>query len=213
MQKEVWTEAKAEDFLQKYLDVAKHVLCRNQDDVLKASRRFSFPFVLKLSAKDLVHKSDIGAVAIVKHAEELETKLKLLMAAAQKHKLKLDGILVQEYVEGHQLIIGIKRDPTFGHCVMLGIGGIFVEVMKDVAFRVCPISEYDADEMINELKGKKILEGYRGGIKANISELKKILVKASQIPKRLPEIEELDINPLILNDKVGKVVDARIVVR
>ncbi len=212
MQKEVWTEVKAEDFLQKYLPVAKHILCKKPEDVVKECKKFSFPLVLKLSAKNLVHKSDIGAVTVVKHPDELQMKLDILMAAAKKYKLILEGILVQEYIEGHQLIIGIKRDPTFGHCVMLGSGGIFVEMIKDVAFRVCPITDDDAQEMINELKGKRILEGYRGGIKANLGELRKILVKVSLLPKKVPKIDELDINPFILNSKTGKVVDARIVV-
>lgn len=212
MQKEVWTEYKAEEFLKNYLPVAKHVLCKKPEDVIKASKRFSFPVVLKLAAKNLIHKSDIGAVQIAKHPNELEKKITLLTVTAKKNKLKLDGIIIQEYIEGHQLIIGIKKDPTFGHCIMLGLGGIFVELLKDVAFRVCPITEKDATEMINELQGKKILNGFRGGIKANINELKKIMVKVSFLPKKLPKIEELDINPLILNSKEGKIVDARIVV-
>lgn len=209
MPKEVWTEYRAEEWLKKYLPIAKHVLCKNSEDVHKAVKKFRYPLVLKLVAKDLMHKSDMGAVQIVKHAEELERKVEFLTSAAKKHKLKMDGILVQEFVDGHQVIIGIKKDQTFGHCVMLGLGGIFVELLKDVAFRMCPITDEDAEEMINELRGKKILEGYRGGIKANLKELKKILVKASFLPKKMPQIEELDINPLILNNKEGKIVDAR----
>ncbi|MBI4440841.1 acetate--CoA ligase family protein [Candidatus Woesearchaeota archaeon] len=209
MPKEVWTEVKAEAALKKYLPVARHVLCKNPEQVIRDVEKFSYPVVLKLAAKELIHKSDIGAVQIVKHPDELEKKLAMLVASAKKNRLKMEGILLQEYIEGHQLIIGIKKDPTFGHCIMLGLGGIFVEIMKDVAFRVCPITEADAQEMLNELKGKKILEGYRGEVKANIAALKEILVKVSRLPKKMPRIEELDINPLILNSKLGKVVDAR----
>ena len=166
MPKEVWTEYKAEEWLRKYLPVAKHVLCKKPEDVLKAIKKFRYPVVLKLVAKDLIHKSDMGAVQIVKNAEELEKKMAFLISSAKKHKLKTEGILLQEFVDGHQVIIGIKKDQTFGHCVMLGLGGIFVEILKDITFRMCPITEEDAEEMINELQGKKILEGYRGGIKA-----------------------------------------------
>ena len=210
MQKEVWTELKAEEFLEKYLPVAKHTLCKKQVEVEKAAKQFGFPVVLKISAKDLVHKSDIGGVQIAKNKEELCDKYNLLISAAKKHKLKLNGIIAQEFIEGHQAIVGIKKDATFGHCVMLGSGGIYVELLKDVAFRVCPINEQDAEEMINEIKTKKIWEGYRGGIKINFNELKKTLVKISQIPIKNKKIDELDINPLILNSKVCKVVDARI---
>src|SRR3989338_1085639 len=100
MQKEVWTELKAEEFLEKYLPVAKHTLCKKQVEVEKAAKQFGFPVVLKISAKDLVHKSDIGGVQIAKNKEELCDKYNLLISAAKKHKLKLNGIIAQEFIEG-----------------------------------------------------------------------------------------------------------------
>lgn len=123
----------------------------------------------------------------------------------------MDGILVQEFVKGQEVIIGLKSDPTFGHVIMFGLGGIFVEVLKDVSFRVCPITEKDAEAMLKEIKTRDILYGVRGEPGVNIPLLKRVLVGTSRLPLRKPEIQELDINPFRINDQSGKVADARMV--
>jgi acetate---CoA ligase (ADP-forming) len=157
-----------------------------------------------------LHKSDIGGVEVVRNREELEEKYHKLFSIAKKKRFILNGILVQEYIEGQQLIIGIQNDATFGHVIMFGLGGIFVEVLKDVSFRVCPITYDDAQSMIDELKGKAILDGVRGQQPVNQRALIEALVTCSTIPDKHPELQELDINPFILNHRRGKVVDARI---
>ena len=193
------------------LPVAKSFLCRDSSGVVTCAKKFHFPVVLKIISKDAVHKTEIGGIKIAKDYAELRSGYIELMKSAKDKKLTLDGILVQEYVKGVEVIIGIKNDPTFGHVIMFGIGGTLVELLKDVSFRVCPIDEDDAESMIEELQFKKLLTGFRGSKPVNRSLLKSILVKASRIPLKYRKIEELDINPLIINDKDAKVVDARVV--
>jgi acyl-CoA synthetase (NDP forming) len=127
-----------------------------------------------------------------------------------KIKVKKPNILVQKYTEGKQIIIGLKKDPTFGHVLAFGLGGIFTEILKDVSFRICPITEQDAELMIQEIKGYSILKGYRNS-SANIKSIKQILMKTSELAKKYPKIKELDINPLIVNEKQATIVDARII--
>ena len=117
--------------------------------------------------------------------------------------------MVQKFVEGENLIIGIKKDEVFNHVILFGVGGIFTEIIDDISIRKCPINKHDAKEMIDELRARKIFYGFRGK-KLNVELLKRILIKVSEIPNKHKDIEELDINPFILNEKDGKVVDARI---
>lgn len=206
----IYTEEKAERML-KPLPVAKAKLVKDLKGAKEAAKRIRYPLVLKIISPKALHKTEIGGVAVVKGADELEAAFNNLIKIAKKKRLKLTGIYVQEFVSGKELIIGIKRDPTFGHTVMLGIGGKYVELMRDVTFRICPISDKDAEKMINELKYTKILTGYRGEKGVNISVLKKMLVSVSKLPQKHKKLEELDINPFILNEKRGKIVDARAV--
>lgn len=205
MRKEVWNEFKAENFLRKFVPVAKSQLVSSFREI-----KIKTPCVLKIVSDDALHKTEIKGVRIVKQKEDLEKEFNDLLSVAKKKKIRLDGILVHEFVEGSELIIGIKRDQIFGHVILFGIGGIFTEVLKDFSTRKCPINLRDAEEMINELKAREIFYGARG-IKLNRELMKKILVKASEIPLKNRKIEELDINPFILNEKEGKVADARIV--
>jgi hypothetical protein len=194
------------DFIGKYLQTARSYLVRDISEI-----RQTFPLVLKIVSPDAVHKTEFRGVRIVKDLSALNSEFNDLISIAKKHRLKIRGILVQEFIRGKEVIIGIKKDPSFGHVIMFGLGGIMVELLKDVSFRVCPISESDAGSMIDDLKGKGILAGFRGEPAVNLSLLKKILVKASYIPAKNPSIVELDINPLIINEKDAFVVDSRLV--
>ena len=207
MEKEVYTEYESEKLLRKYLPVAKNQLVQDISEI----KLKKYPLALKIMSRQALHKSDIKGVRIVHNKEQLEKNFKDLIKISKKKKLELQGILVQEFKDGHQLLIGIKKDPVFNHVLVFGLGGIFVEVLKDISIRACPISEEDADSMINELKSKEILYGARGK-KANIKLLKKVLMKVSKIPLKHKKILELDINPFILTEKKGFVVDARMVV-
>ena len=119
--------------------------------------------------------------------------------------------MLQEFVQGTEVIIGIKRDAAFGHAIMVGIGGTVVELLKDVSFRICPITVQDAGEMLGELKMQRLLTGFRGSPPANMNALVRVMVKASRLPLRHRTIEEMDINPLIAGPQGAKAADVRIV--
>jgi len=205
------TEVKAEQMLSKYLPTAKSILTKKTDEAKKFAAQIKYPVMLKIISPQALHKTEVKGIKKVDDAEELEAKFNELVSTAKKKKLKLEGILVQEYVEGVETIIGLKNDPTFGHVVVFGIGGVFVELLKDTSFRVCPITEKDAESMIEELKAKKLLFGFRNSKPVNIKALKNAIVAVSKIPAKYSQIQELDINPFIINEKAGKVADARII--
>ena len=205
------TEPKAEQLLSKYLPIANSILTKKPEEAVKFTK--TYPVMLKLISPQALHKTEVKGIRKIECEEELVKEFNDLIATAKKRKLQLEGILVQEHVKGVETIIGLKNDPTFGHVILFGIGGVFVELLKDVSFRVCPITPQDAEEMINELKAKKLLFGFRGEKPVNMKLLKNTLVTASKIPEKHPQIEELDINPFIINDKTGKIADARIILR
>jgi len=200
----VFGEKKSEDFLEKEgFPVVKRVLVKKRDEFERGLKKLRFPVSMKVSSKKILHKSDVGGVLVgIRNKEEaLEIYDKLSKISK--------SVLVQEFIEGHKVIVGIKKDDVFGHVLVFGLGGIFVEVMKDVSFRVCPVGKKDILEMIKEIKGYNVLEGARGR-RANLKKLENVLFKASRLAGKYKNIEELDINPLIVNEKKAVVVDARI---
>jgi len=209
MKEKVLAEYEAEKFLAKHLPVAKSVLVKSEKQLEPSLKKFHFPVVMKIISKDALHKSDIGGVIIVKKHEEAAGSYRELLKKAKK--IKLEGILLQEFVEGKEVIMGIKHDATFGHVIAFGIGGKYVEIFRDISFRVCPITKQDAEEMVDELKFGKFLFGARGEKTANREVLVRMLVKLSDLAKKNRKIKELDINPFMINDRTGKVADARIV--
>lgn len=210
MKKEAFGELEAEAFLKNVVPTAKSVLVKKVDEAVKNAKKLGYPCVLKLISPDVLHKTEVKGISVVHDDEDLQKQFENLLSVAKKKKLKLSGILVQEFVKGVETIIGLKRDSTFGHVVILGVGGVFVELIKDVSFRVCPVDVQEVERMIDDLQFKKLLFGFRDQ-QVNINILKKAVVAVSQLALKKPNISELDINPFIINDKVGKVVDARIV--
>ena len=206
MKERIYTNYKAEKFLSRYIPTSENQLVKSLKDI-----KINPPLVLKIISPDAIHKADIKGVRIIHHPGEIENNFNDLLSIVKKKKLKLDGIMVQKFYPGESVIIGLKKDPVFGHVVLVGLGGVFTEVLEDISIRKCPITTTDAQEMIDELKAAKIFKKEFRGQKLNTPLLKKTLVKVSQIPKRNPNIEELDINPFVLNEKNGRVVDARIV--
>ena len=177
-----------------------------------------FPLVAKLVSPDASHKSDIGGVKLhLANAEQVRAAIAALDAAAQSHGVRVCGFLVEEMVSGHELVIGGVMDARFGPVLMLGLGGVFVEVLRDVVFRVCPLDRQDALEMIGDLKGAPLLRGARGRAPASEPALvQAILAVGGEVGLMMRlqhRISELDINPLIVDGERAIACDARMVLR
>jgi len=173
------------------------------------------PVVMKLVSPDILHKTEAGGVKVgLSSVKDVETAFKEIMASAKSYKKDavIEGIQLQPLIQGGtEVIIGVSKDPQFGHLLMFGLGGIYVELLKDVSFRVIPVTDVDAGEMIEEIKTAKMLKGFRNISERDISAIKDVLVRISQLCVDFPEIEEMDINPLMVLEK-GKgviAVDAR----
>ena len=162
---------------------------------------------MKIIGKKILHKTDVGGVKLdIRNLDEAKRSFKVL-----KKIRGFEGVLVQKFIPGKYVLVGLKKTKEFGHVIVFGLGGVFTEVISDVSFRVCPIKEKDAEEMINEIKGKQILYGIRGGKRVNIKAIKQILLKISKLSSKYPKIKELDINPAIVSEKDATIVDARII--
>jgi acetate---CoA ligase (ADP-forming) subunit beta len=184
-------------------------------EALKICKETGFPVVLKIASPDITHKTDAGGVKTgLKDTREVKQAWENIIASvkAKYPNAKIEGVSVQEMARpGVEIIIGMFKDPQFGPVIMFGLGGIFVEVLKDVAFRLIPIVKRDAEEMIEEIKGKALLNGYRGQEPAGREALIETLLKVSSLIEKMPEIKELDINPVFAYKESILAVDARIV--
>lgn len=194
------------------IPVTREKLVKSQKDAVAAAEEMGYPVVLKAAGPDLTHKTELDAIRLnLADAKAVRQAVKELKAATKGQKLQ--GLLVQEMVKGQrELVMGLIRDQQFGPCVMFGLGGIYTEILKDVSFRVAPLTEADAIEMMDEIKGKKILEAFRGMDAADKKTLANSLVSLGKIGLEHDQIKEIDINPLILT-KTGKpvAVDALVV--
>jgi acyl-CoA synthetase (NDP forming) len=174
-----------------------------------------FPVVLKIASPDITHKSDAGGVKVgLNNKTEVRKAYGEIMASArQKYPAaRIEGVSVQSMARpGIEIIIGMFKDSQFGPVIMFGLGGIFVEVLKDVSFRLIPIVSRDAEEMIKEIKGYSLLQGYRGQEPAHIPSLVDILLKVSDLVEQTPDIKEIDLNPVFAYKDTALAVDARIV--
>jgi acyl-CoA synthetase (NDP forming) len=178
----------------------------------KLPKNIKYPIVLKVDSPLILHKTEFGAVIVnIKNEAELKEKIILLEKNLKAKKIQKYDFVAQEMVKGVELIIGIKSDQTFGKVVVFGLGGIFVEVMKDVSMRIAPLSRKDCEEMIDEIKGKKLLEGYRNMPAVNKEKLVELLMKTSKIAVNEKNILELDFNPVMANENRAYAVDARII--
>ena len=175
------------------------------------------PVVVKVMSPDILHKSDVeGVQTNLRTAAEVEAAITGMMKQPQISAARIDGFLIEEMAPaGHELVIGGLRDPDFGPLVMVGLGGIFVEVLKDVSFRICPITRIDAEEMLAELKGAAILKGARGAKPASFNAIIDVLLKVGGdnglLMQHAADIREADINPLIVSESAAVAVDARFI--
>jgi acyl-CoA synthetase (NDP forming) len=176
-----------------------------------------YPVALKALSPDIAHKSDVGGVALdVEGPEPLRTAFAALERAVEEHNpgARMSGVLVQRMLYGgREVILGGKRDPSFGPVVMFGLGGIYVEVFEDVAFRLAPLTRADAEEMIGEVRGSRLLQGVRGEPPADIEGIVEALLGLSRLLVECPEVVEIDVNPLLVFEQGVAAVDARAIVR
>ena len=205
MKKEVLDAHESNRFIAKFISVPDSQLVKKASDIT-----IKVPLVLKIVSEQAIHKTEIGVVRVVQHTTEISENFNELISIAKKNKIAIKGIMAQEFISGQQIIIGLKKDETFGHVIAVGLGGIFTELFKDVSIRKCPIDKFEAQGMINNLKSHKLFEGFRN-IHLNTDLLNETLVTISQISQKNKNIQEMDINPFILNEKEGKAVDVRII--
>ncbi|HZQ35249.1 MAG TPA: acetate--CoA ligase family protein [Dehalococcoidia bacterium] len=190
-------------------------LATSRDEAVAAAQQIGFPVVLKVVSPDIAHKSDVGGVALnLADATAVGDAYDRIMSAvkAAQPNAKVLGVAVQTMAQpGTEVIVGMTKDPQFGPVLMFGLGGILVEVLKDVSFRIVPVSERDADQMIHEIKGFPVLEGVRGQQAADLPALRRLISQVSGFVERHPEIDELDLNPVFAYPDGALAVDARIV--
>lgn len=180
---------------------------RDAQGAIRFANQIGYPVVVKVVSPEVVHKSDVGGVAVGVSGDE-----KLAEVYTEMGKIKgFSGIIVEEMVRGIELIVGMKLDQQFGPVVLLGVGGTAVEIYKDVALRMAPIFEKDVDSMLKSIKARPLLEGYRGSEPINIEALKKMLLAFSDMVMEFgEEVDSIDLNPVICNASKCVVTDARI---
>ena len=190
-------------------------LAFDKGQAVAASEEIGYPVVLKVSSVDITHKSDAGGVKLgLQDRDAVERAFDDIMDSCRAFSSDADieGVAVQGMAKpGTEIIMGMIKDANFGPIVMFGLGGVLVEVLEDVAFRIVPIGKADAVEMTNELKGKRLLEGYRGQAPANVHILQEMLLRLSDFVNATPGIEEIDMNPVFAYQDGATVVDARII--
>jgi len=209
-------ETEAKELLREYgIPVPAFKLIKSEEEISGLAKEMIFPITMKIVSPGIIHKTDAGGVKVdIKTEKEARIAYQEIIFEAKKYnkRAKISGVIVYPMVpQGTEIIIGIMQDPHFGPVIMFGLGGIFVEVLKDISFRVLPIEERDAEEMISEIKGYKILEGIRGEAPKDIQAIKDLLLKISQLTLENPEISEIDLNPVFLFGKGLQVVDARMI--
>ncbi len=197
------------------ISVVETKLAKTQKEAVSFSQKMGFPVALKIASPDVIHKTDSGGVMLsLNNAAEVKKAYDQILKKVKKQyrEAALHGVSVQRMVRpGTEVIIGTTKDPQFGPVIMFGLGGIFVELLKDVSFRVIPVKRKDAQEMIQEIKGYPLLQGYRGKEPASLTALVEVILKISKFVEENPRIKELDLNPIFAYRDKAVAVDARII--
>ena len=192
------------------IPVTREILVADRKDLANAVSEIGFPLVMKGSSSSITHKTEKGLIRVdIRNEKEAVTAFEEIMGKMNSER---EGVLVQEMVKGQrELVVGLTRDPQFGPCVMFGLGGIFTEILKDISFRVAPLEKQDALDMMQEIKGHKILKAVRGMEPVDMDTLAQILINVGRIGLENEAIKEIDINPLILSGARPVAVDALVV--
>jgi acyl-CoA synthetase (NDP forming) len=209
-------ETEAKELLKEYeIPVPDFELIKTEDEITGLAKEINFPIVMKIVSPDIIHKTDARGVKLnIKDEKGAILAFQEIIFQAKKYnkKARISGVIAYTMVpQETEIIIGMMKDPHFGPVVMFGLGGIFVEVLKDVSFRIIPLEERDAREMITEIKGYKILKGVRGNPPRDIQAIEEVLMKISKLTMENPEINEIDLNPIFVFEKGLQVVDARMI--
>jgi acyl-CoA synthetase (NDP forming) len=195
--------------------VASARLATSADEAVTLAGQIGYPVVLKIMSEDIPHKSDVGGVALnLNDADAVRSAYERVMTGARNAQpsARIDGVSVQKQARpGAEIIIGMTKDPQFGPVLMFGLGGVLVEVLKDVSFRIVPLEQRDAKEMVQEIKGLPLLQGYRGSEPADLAAVESLILKVSEFVQAHPEIDELDLNPVFAYRDGAIAVDARVV--
>jgi acetate---CoA ligase (ADP-forming) subunit beta len=190
-------------------------LASSKEEAISLSRKMGFPVVLKIVSPDITHKTDANGVKLgLKNEAEVSQAYQEIMTSAKSafKTAKIQGVAVERMAKpGIEVIIGMTKDMQFGPVLMFGLGGVWVEILQDVAFRMVPLTRWDAHEMITKIRAYPLLKGYRNLEKADIVTLENILLKLSDYIQKTPEIKEIDLNPVFAYRDGAAVVDARIV--
>jgi len=210
------TEIEAKELIkQAGLTVVDTKLAVSKEEAISIGQQLGFPVVLKVASPDVVHKSDAGGVKLdLKTSRQVGKAYDdILGAVRQKYpEARIQGVSVQKMARpGIEVIIGMSKDAQFGPVLMFGLGGILVEILKDVSFRIVPLAKRDAREMIREIKGYPLLEGYRGQEPVDVANLEELILKVSSFVEQNPEVKELDLNPIFAYSDGAVAVDARVV--
>ena len=194
------------------IPVTREALVGNSESLMEAIKKIGFPVVLKGCSPDIAHKTEKGLIHVdIRNEDEALAAFKAIIAGMNGTE---NSVLVQEMIRGkRELVAGLTRDPQFGPCVMFGLGGIFTEILKDISFRVAPLGKDDEQEMMQEIKGHKILGAVRGMEAVDLEMLADILITIGKIGMENEKIGEIDINPLIISGRKPVAVDALIVLQ
>jgi acyl-CoA synthetase (NDP forming) len=209
-------ETEAKTICMEYaIPVTKFRLAKKEREAVEFAEELGFPVVLKIVSPDIIHKSDAGGVMVnLKSDVEVQDAYRKILENVNRYRAtaKIAGVLVQEMApQSTEVIVGAIKDSQFGQTLMFGLGGVFVELLKDVTFRVAPINREDAQEMVTGVKAYPLLKGYRNTPPADIDAITNILLNTSRLVMDNPQIKELDLNPIMAYEKGAKTVDARII--
>ena len=207
------SEYEAKQVLAAYdIPITREILIKDKKNLEKAIEKIGFPLVMKGCSADIAHKTEKGLIHVdIRTATEAKKAFREIMAGMEGFE---GGVLMQEMIKGRrELVMGLTRDPQFGPCVMFGLGGIFTEILRDISFRRAPLEIRDAHEMMQEIRGHKILDAVRGMEAADKKRLTDMLINIGRIGLEIPEISEIDLNPVILSGSKPVVVDALIVLK
>jgi acyl-CoA synthetase (NDP forming) len=193
-----------------HIPVTREILVKEHENLISAAHEIGFPLVMKGNSQTITHKTEKGLIRVdLRNDNEVEETFEEI---TKKMGDQGDGVLLQELIRGErELVVGLTRDPQFGPCVMFGLGGIFTEILEDISFRVAPLEKRDALDMMQEIKGRKILEAVRGMEAADLDMVAQILINVGRIGLENDAVKEIDINPLILAGARPVAVDALVV--